>query len=70
MAILLKAISIALCERELIFEGLGKLRVGRNGEFCQGFSNATPKDQPAAVSGGFLLRHRLSENTHPRSVKR
>jgi hypothetical protein len=49
MAIPLKAISMALRGRGLIFEGLRKLRLGRNETFCQGFCGATLKDQPTAM---------------------
>jgi hypothetical protein len=34
-------------------------------EFSQGFCCATLKDQPAEISGGILLRYRLSGNSHP-----
>jgi hypothetical protein len=69
MAIPLKAISIAFREGELIFEGLRELFLGRNETFCQGFCGATLKDQPAGMSGGILLRYRLSGNSHPGSAK-
>jgi hypothetical protein len=49
MAIPLKEISMAFRRGGLIFEGLRKLRLGRNEKFCQGFCGATLKDQPTAM---------------------
>jgi hypothetical protein len=43
MAIPLKAISIAFSGGGLIFEGLRKFSLGRNGTFCQEFGGANPQ---------------------------
>ncbi|MEJ2725158.1 MAG: hypothetical protein P8175_11055 [Deltaproteobacteria bacterium] len=45
------------------------LRVRRNEKFCQGFCGVTLKDQPTAKPGEFVLRYRLSGNSHPGSEK-